>query len=93
MNRAERRRLQKHGDVNGLAPTITTGDYLHYYTLSICDALYCEGIDRDIIRKVFDKIKITMDCLRSGHIDVHDLETMCYEEVGINFIKSLKGKC
>lgn len=87
MNRAERRRLKKHGCTNGLKPTLTTDHYIHYYSLALADALYCEGIESNKIIEIFKKIENTVDCLASGHINAQDLETMCMDEIGINFVR------
>ena len=91
--RAERRRLMKQN--KGLTkeeakqlyrPTMTFNDYLHYYDLAICDALYCElDLSNERIKEVFDKIKTTVDCLASGHISCIELERMVEEEIGIRF--------
>lgn len=91
--RAERRRLMKQN--KGLTkeeakqlyrPTMTFNDYLHYYDLAICDALYCElDLSNERIKEVFDKIKTTVDCLSSGHISCIELERMVEEEIGIRF--------
>lgn len=91
--RAERRRAMKQN--KGLTkeeakklyrPTMTVHDYLHYYDLAIVDALYCSlNLENDKIKEVFDKIKLTVDCLATGHISCMDLEKMVEEEVGIKF--------
>lgn len=91
--RAERRRLMKQN--KGLTkeeakqlyrPTMTFNDYLHYYDLAICDALYCElDLPNTRIKEVFDKIKTTVDCLSTGHLSCIDLENMVENEIGIRF--------
>jgi hypothetical protein len=90
--RAERRRLMKEQKIskeeakNLYRPTMTVHDYLHYYDLAIVDALYCSlNLENDKIKEVFDKIKMTVDCLATGHISCIDLEHMVEEEVGIKF--------
>ena len=91
--RAERRRLMKQNkdltkeEAKQLyRPTMTFNDYLHYYDLAICDALYCElDLSNERIKEVFDKIKTTVDCLASGHISCIELERMVEEEIGIRF--------
>ena len=93
LNRAERRRAVKQN--KGLTseeakklyePTMTFNDYLHFYDLAICDALYCElDLPNDKIKEIFDKIKTTVDCLASGHISCIELERMVEEEIGIRF--------
>lgn len=93
LNRAERRRAVKQN--KGLTseeakklyePTMTFNDYLHYYDLAICDALYCElDLPNDKIKEIFDKIKTTVDCLATKRISCIELERMVEEEIGIRF--------
>lgn len=90
--RAERRRLMKEQKIskeeakNLYRPTATIHDYMHYYDLAIVDALYCElNLPNTRIKEVFDKIKLTIDCLATGHISCFDLEHMVEAEVGIKF--------
>lgn len=100
LNRAERRRAIKQN--KGLTPeeakrlyepTMTVNDYLHFYNLAICDALYCElELPNDKIKEIFEKIKTTVDCLASGHISCVELERMVEEEVGIRFRRSYYEK-
>lgn len=93
--RAERRRLMKEQKIskeeakNLYRPTMTVNDYLHFYNLAICDALYCElEVPNDKIKEIFEKIKTTVDCLASGHISCIELERMVEEEIGIRFRRS-----
>jgi phosphopantetheinyl transferase (holo-ACP synthase) len=51
MNRAEKKRLAKYGDVNGIKATPTVGDYVHKCTLSFVKALDDDGI-------AFNKIEV-----------------------------------
>lgn len=89
--RQQRRALQRKGLTpeqakNLREKTVTVHDYLHYYDLAICDALYCElDLPNTEIKKVFDKIKETVNCLGSGHLSCFDLEQMVEDEIGIRF--------
>lgn len=93
LNRAERRRAVKQNknitpeEAKKLyEPTMTFNDYLHYYDLAICDALYCElDLPNDRIKEIFEKIKTTVDCLASRHISCIELEKMVEDEIGIRF--------
>lgn len=93
LSRAERRRLMRENkDLTAeeakklYKPTMQFKDYLHYYDLAICDALYCElDLPNTRIKEIFDKIKTTIDCLSSGHISCIELERMVEEEIGIKF--------
>ena len=93
--RAERRRLMKEQKISKeeakklYEPTMTVNDYLHFYNLAICDALYCElELSNEKIKEIFEKIKTTVDCLASKHISCIELERMVEEEIGIRFRRS-----
>lgn len=90
MNRAERKRIEKYGDINGPKETLTFNHYVYYYNLAMADALYCElGLDVEQIQNVFIKVTETMKCMNSGHINVDDLSKMCEEELGLTFLRSV----
>ena len=84
MNRAERRRLEKHGSVYGEIPTLTPEVVLDYNCCAFVVSMDAEGIDRETIKKVLNRVSFTMQCLRCGHVDICDLKEMCSEQVGIN---------
>lgn len=91
LNRSERRRLAKHGNIAGKIPTMTFNDYTYYHGLAFADALYCSfDMNAEQIKEVFNKVKMTMECLKEGRISLDDIETMCEEELGMKFVKSLK---
>lgn len=93
MNRSEKRRLAKYGTVNGPVETLTNDDVIYYYSLAFAGALYSEcDMNGDEIAKVFKKAYFTADCLKSRHISLADLETMCEEELGIEFIRKIKRR-
>lgn len=92
MNRAERKRLEKYGDVNGPKETFTFNHYVYYYNLAVADALYCElGMDGEAIQNLFIKVAETMKCMNSGYINADDLSKMCEDELGLTFLRSVKG--
>lgn len=91
MNRAERKRLEKYGDINGQKESFTFNHYVYYYNLAMADALYCElGLDTEKVQDLFCKVMETMECMRKGYINVDDLSKMCEEELGITFLRSVK---
>lgn len=90
MNRAERRRLQKYGNVNGKQPTKTLEDFLHLYSLSFVVALDSVNIDKNTVLEIMQKVQETADCLDKGYINQYDVETMCNEAYGINFVRDFK---
>lgn len=90
MNRAERRRFKKYGNVNGEQPTKTLEDFLHLYSLSFVVALDSVNIDKNTVLEIMQKVQETADCLDKGYINQHDVETMCNESYGINFVRDFK---
>lgn len=91
MNRRERRNIE-NGKIN-IKSTFTFNDYVYYYNLAMADALYCElGMDSTKVQNVFIKVNETMSCMRNGNLNTDDLQEMCKEELGITFVKSLKGR-
>ena len=91
MNRSERRRMIK-GKEN-VRPTLMFDDYAYYYNLAMADALYCElGMSSEQIQAVFIKVNETTKCLKSGNLNADDLQYMCKEELGIEFLKSVGGR-
>ena len=90
MNRSERRRCAKHGTPIGAKPTLTNEEFVKYVYLALADALHCEyGMTGDEVAKVFNKMHITIECLKTGYINLYDLKTMCEEELGISFVDKL----
>lgn len=90
MNRAERKRLAKFGDVNGLKPTMTANDLITIYSLSWAMALDSEEVDKELVIKLMDKVQENAQCMLSGHIDKRDVEIMVSEAYGIDFVEGVK---
>lgn len=90
MNRAERRRLEKQ-DIKGIQKrTQTVDDYIHIYTLSMVLALDSVGIEKQLAIEIMDKIVENAECMTSGHINQKDVEIMCTEQYGIDFVDRIK---
>ena len=87
MNRAERRQAMKLGIKGEMAPTKTVGQFIHLYTLSMMLALDSEGVDKDLAIQILKKIEENADCMISGHINQRDVETMCSDIYGIDFVE------
>lgn len=65
-------------------------EYVYRYNLALADALYCElGMDAEQIQNLFKKVTLTMECINSGNLNINDLKQMCFDELGINFVKSV----
>ena len=92
MNRAARRRLQKYGNEQGLAPTPTLNNFIHLYTLSFILSMHSCEIEKDKLMEVVDKLYETSECMLTGHINQRDVETMCNDVYGINFVQDVKNR-
>ena len=92
MNRAERRRAQKLG-VQVKGQTKTIDHFIHLYTLSMMLALDSCEIPKDKALEVLDKIQENADCMLHDYINQKDIEKMCAEVYGIDFVEgSMKHK-
>lgn len=87
MNRAERRRAEKLGIKGEISPTKTVNEFIHLYTLSMMLALDSEGVDKDLAIKILDKIDENANCMISGHINQRDVEIMCEDIYGVQFVE------
>ena len=84
MNRAERRRQGKYGNINGLTPTVTKADEMVMMLKAMSIVLHDEynfGAKRcaNVIQKVVDMF----DCVRTDHLSGADINFM------FNTIKNL----
>lgn len=92
MNRADRRRFKKYGNVQGEAPTPSLNDFVHLYTLSFILSMHSCEIDKDKLVEVMEKVYETSECMLSGHINQTDVETMCRDVYGIDFVENSKNR-
>lgn len=77
MNRAERRRLEKFGNVNGITPTATKADEMVMMLKAMSIVLHDEyrfGAKRcaNVIQGVVDMF----DCVRTNHLSGADINFM-----------------
>lgn len=89
MNRAERRQLEKQRIKGIQTRTQTVDDYINIYTLSMVLALDSVGIEKKLAIEIMDKIIENAECMTSGHINQKDVEEMCTQEYGIDFVDSI----
>lgn len=90
--RADRRRLKKHGNVAGKAPTPSLNDFVHLYTLSFILSMDSCEIPKDKVVEVMEKVYETSECMLSGHINQTDVEKMCRDVYGIDFDRQVKDR-
>ena len=90
MNRAERRRLDKENIKGIKTRTQTVDDYIHIYTLSMALALDSENIEKEQALRIMSKIVENSQCMASGHINQQDVEQMCKDNYGLEFVDNTK---
>ena len=90
--RADRRRLKKHGNLVGKTPTPSLNDFVHLYTLSFILSMHSCEIDKDKLVEVMEKVYETSECMLSGHINQTDVEIMCRDIYGIDFVANSKNR-
>lgn len=90
--RADRRRLKKHGNVIGKAPTPSLNDFVHLYTLSFILSMDSCEIPKDKVVEVMEKVYETSECMLSGHINQTDVEIMARDVYGIDFDRQVKDR-
>lgn len=92
MNRADRRRFKKYGNAQGEVPTPSLNDFVHLYSLSFILSMHSCEIDKDKLVEVMEKVYETSECMLSGHINQTDVETMCRDIYGIDFVENSKNR-
>ena len=92
MNRADRRRYKKYGNYIGEVPTPSLNDFVHLYSLSFILSMHSCEIDKDKLVEVMEKVYETSECMLSGHINQTDVETMCRDIYGIDFVENSKNR-
>lgn len=90
--RADRRRLKKHGNVIGKAPTPSLNDFVHLYTLSFILSMHSCEVEKEKLLEVMEKVYETSECMLSGHINQTDVEIMCRDIYGIDFVANSKNR-
>ena len=85
MNRAERRRLAKYGDVQGIKPAPTTADYLLVILKVMSIALHDEyGFGSKRCSKVIQKVLDMFDAVHTDHLSGADINYMFNEIRGLH---------
>ena len=74
--RAERRRLKKHGNVIGKAPTPSLNDFVHLYTLSFILSMDSCEVPKEKLLEIMEKVYETSQCMLEGYINKTDVEIM-----------------
>lgn len=90
--RADRRRLKKHGNLVGKTPTPSLNDFVHLYTLSFILSMDSCEIPKEKVLEVMEKVYETSECMLSGHINQTDVEIMCKDVYGIEFVANTKNR-
>ena len=84
MNRAERRRLEKHGNINGITPTATKADEMVMMLKAMSIVLHDEyGFGAKRCANVVQRVVDMFDHVRTGHLSGADINFM------FNMIKDL----
>jgi hypothetical protein len=84
MNRAERRRLEKFGNVNGIAPTVTKAQEMVMMLKAMSIVLHDEyGFGAKRCANVVQRVVDMFDHVRTGHLSGADINFM------FNMIKNL----
>jgi hypothetical protein len=91
MNRAERRRAEREG-VQVKEATKTVDQFIHIYTLSIMLALDSVRLPKQQVLDIMDKIQETADCMLHDYINQKDVEKMCADEYGIEFVEESRKR-
>ena len=87
MNRAERRRLAKYGDVEGIRPTSTpnTGDMLVVVLKVMSISLHDEfGFGKIRCSRVIQKVLDMFDAVHTDHLSGADINYMFNEIKGLH---------
>lgn len=92
MNRADRRRFKKYGNTTGEIATPNLNDFIHLYSLSFVLSMHSCEIEKEKLLEVMEKLYETCECMLSGHINQADVETMCRDVYGIDFVANSKNR-
>lgn len=90
MNRAQRRQAKRLGIKGETIPTLTVDNYIHIYTLSIALALDSVEIGKEKALEIMAKIEENADCMLHNYINQDDVEKMCADVYGIEFLERVR---
>ena len=84
MKRAERRRIEKYGNVNGITPTVTKAQEMVMMLKAMSVVLHDEyGFGAKRCANVIQRVVDMFDCVRTDHLSGADINFM------FNTIKNL----
>ena len=92
MSRSEKKRLIKYGDTQGPKSTPTLNDFIHIYTLSYVMALDKAEIGKEKVLEIMEQVYETSQCMLEGYINIRDVETMCRDVYGIDFVADVRKR-
>lgn len=92
ISRSEKKRLIKYGDTQGIKSTPTLNDFIHIYTLSYVMALDKAEVGKEKVLEIMEQVYETSQCILEGYINVRDVETMCRDVYGIDFVADVRKR-
>lgn len=92
LSRSEKKRLIKYGDTEGIKGTPTLDDFIHIYTLSFVKALDKAEVGKEKVIEIMEQVYETSQCMIERYIDVRDVETMCRNVYGIDFVADVRKR-
>lgn len=90
LSKAEKKRLIKYGDTQGPKATPTLNDFIHTYTLSFVMALDKAELGKEKVLEIMEQVYETSQCMLEGYINIRDVETMCRNVYGIDFVSDVR---
>ena len=92
LSRSEKKRFIKYGDTQGPKSTPTLNDFIHIYTLSYVMALDKAEICKEKVLEIMEQVYETSQCMLEGYINIRDVETMCRDVYGIDFVADVRKR-
>ena len=92
MSRSEKKRFIKYGDTQGPKSTPTLNDFIHIYTLSYVMALDKAEVGKEKVVEIMEQVYETSQCMLEGYINIRDVETMCRDVYGIDFVADVRKR-
>ena len=90
LSKAEKKRLIKYGDTQGPKTTPTLNDFIHTYTMSFVMALDKAELGKEKVLEIMEQVYETSQCMLEGYINIRDVETMCRNVYGIDFVSDVR---
>lgn len=92
MSKAEKKRLIRYGDTQGPKTTPTLNDFIHIYTMSFVMALDKAEVGKEKVLEIMEQVYETSQCMLEGYINIRDVETMCRNVYGIDFVSDVRKR-